>query len=173
MYSRRRFIRNGLAVGAGATLPFQILSAVETDFEFRPESPLIPAPHEPAAWPEGVIRHGHVPLSTLTEHLQRMHLMVFPTFFEGSSLVVYQALALGLPVITTNNCGSVVDETCGQILPDVSARAVEHALEAVRLDPARLTAWRQGATARANGFTWTAYGDHLATILRRLDPELA
>jgi glycosyltransferase involved in cell wall biosynthesis len=128
---------------------------------------------EPATWPEGVIRHGHVPLSTLTGHLQRMHLMVFPTFFEGSSLVVYQALALGLPVITTNNCGSVVDESCGQILSEVSARAVESALETVRLEPARLTAWRQGAAVRANGFTWTAYGDHLAAILRRLDPALA
>lgn len=52
MYSRRRFIRIGLAVGTGATLPFGILSAVETDFAFQPESPLIPAPHEPAAWPE-------------------------------------------------------------------------------------------------------------------------
>ena len=52
MYSRRRFIRTGLAVGVGATLPFEILSAAGTDLKFAPESPLIPAPRESAAWPE-------------------------------------------------------------------------------------------------------------------------
>ena len=52
MYSRRRFIRTGLAVGVSATLPFEILSAVGDDLKFEPESPLIPAPREPAAWAE-------------------------------------------------------------------------------------------------------------------------
>jgi len=52
MYSRRKFIRTSVAVGAGATLPFEILAAAETDVEFDPESPLISAPREAAAWPE-------------------------------------------------------------------------------------------------------------------------
>ena len=52
MYSRRRFIQTSAAVGAGMALPFEVVSAVETGLNFEPESPLIPAPRDPAAWPE-------------------------------------------------------------------------------------------------------------------------
>src|SRR5450759_1702297 len=52
MYSRRRFIRISVAMGAGAAFPFDIFSAVESELKFEPESPLIPAPREPSAWPE-------------------------------------------------------------------------------------------------------------------------
>ena len=52
MLSRRRFLRASLAFGAlgvaGAALP----AALGPGFRFDPEAPLIPAPDEPAAWPE-------------------------------------------------------------------------------------------------------------------------
>ena len=34
---------------------------------------------------------------------------LFPTYIEGSANVVYEALASGLVVLTTHNCGSVID----------------------------------------------------------------
>ncbi len=52
MYSRRRFIQTSVALGAGLALPFEVVSAVETGLKFEPESPLISAPRDPAAWPE-------------------------------------------------------------------------------------------------------------------------
>jgi glycosyltransferase involved in cell wall biosynthesis len=127
---------------------------------------------KPDAWPAGVTLHGHVPLSTLTDWLQKMHVMVFPTFFEGSSLVVYQALANGLPVVTTVNCGSVVDSSCGRLLPDVSVAALDQALAEIKRTPAMLDRWSQGALIRARTFTMKTYGDRLASILRCLEPSL-
>lgn len=52
MYSRRSFILASVALGAGLALPFEVVSAVESGLMFEPESPLIPAPRDPAAWPE-------------------------------------------------------------------------------------------------------------------------
>ena len=52
MYSRRRFIQTSVAVGAGMALPFEVVNAVEPGLKFEPESPLIAAPRDPAAWPE-------------------------------------------------------------------------------------------------------------------------
>ncbi len=43
-----------------------------------------------------------------------MDVFVFPTTFEGSSIAVFQAMALKLPVITTLNSGTVLThgESC-------------------------------------------------------------
>jgi glycosyltransferase involved in cell wall biosynthesis len=46
---------------------------------------------------------------------------VFPTNFEGRALVIGEALASGLPVLTTNATGpdDMVNETCGRVIgPD-------------------------------------------------------
>jgi formylglycine-generating enzyme required for sulfatase activity len=52
MFSRRQFIQASVALGAFAAVPFDGLALVETEFNFEPENPLIPAPREPSAWPE-------------------------------------------------------------------------------------------------------------------------
>ncbi len=52
MYSRRRFIQASAVIGAFAALPVGSLAALDPDFEFKPESPLIPAPARPDDWPE-------------------------------------------------------------------------------------------------------------------------
>jgi glycosyltransferase involved in cell wall biosynthesis len=41
---------------------------------------------------------------------QDKHVYVFPTYFEGSSKTVFEAMAFGLPVITTFNSGSQVKD---------------------------------------------------------------
>lgn len=52
MYSRRRFLRASVALSTCAAFPFEIFAAGEAAVKGAPESPLIPAPSEPAAWPE-------------------------------------------------------------------------------------------------------------------------
>lgn len=52
--------------------------------------------------------HGNVHKDILIEHLKKMDVFVLPTTFEGSSLAIYQAMAMKLPVITTFNSGTVL-----------------------------------------------------------------
>lgn len=48
---------------------------------------------------------------------QDKHVYVFPTYFEGSSKTVFEAMAFGLPIITTFNSGSqVIDGLNGFII---------------------------------------------------------
>ena len=87
----------------------------------------------------------------------------FPTIEEGSALVTYEALACGLPVVTTPNAGSVVrDGVEGFIVPIRDAEALAAALERLRADERLRREMGRAARARAEEFTWERYGDRLA-----------
>lgn len=65
-----------------------------------------------APYKEYVRFHGRIPFEDLLEQLSINHIFVFPTMGEGFGLVLLEAMAAGLPVITTPYCAGrdIVDE---------------------------------------------------------------
>lgn len=67
---------------------------------------------------------GQVPRSQIYQHYAWADVFLIPSICEGSATVTYEALACGLPVITTPNTGSIVRNNIdGYIVPmrDVDA----------------------------------------------------
>nr|MBC7244585.1 glycosyltransferase family 4 protein [Chloroflexota bacterium] len=88
---------------------------------------------------------------------------VFPTIEEGSALVTYEALACGLPVVTTPNAGSVVQDGIeGIVVPIRDVEALANALERLRADKCMRREMGRAARVQAEEFTWGKYGDRLA-----------
>ena len=109
----------------------------------------------------GVRLVGYTP--DLVAAYQSADVFAFPTIEEGSALVTYEALACGLPVITTPNAGSVVrDGVEGFLLPIRDVDALATALEQLRADERLRREMGWAARARAEEFTWEKYGDRLA-----------
>jgi glycosyltransferase involved in cell wall biosynthesis len=78
--------------------------------------------------PPGCQWVGPVSSQQLSSFYHDADVFVFPTNFEGRALVVGEALASGLPTLTTYASGAddMVDETCGRILvPDHLESLVE------------------------------------------------
>lgn len=50
---------------------------------------------------------GHLNRYELDQFYRSSHLLIFPSRNEGSGLVCYESMSYGLPIITTNNCGSL------------------------------------------------------------------
>jgi glycosyltransferase involved in cell wall biosynthesis len=65
---------------------------------------------------EKVTNHGYVTHRKLSELMKRCHLQVLPSFFEGLPLVLFEGLASGCRIITTNLSG--FDEIFGQASRD-------------------------------------------------------
>jgi glycosyltransferase involved in cell wall biosynthesis len=73
-----------------------------------------------------VRRIGHISRKELSQVMRRCHAHVFPTLIEGFGRNIIEAMASGLPVITTSHCGGpdlIEDGVTGFIVPirDVDA----------------------------------------------------
>jgi glycosyltransferase involved in cell wall biosynthesis len=101
---------------------------------------------------------SHVPREQMPAIYQQADVVVLPTLFEGSSVATYEALAAGVPVITTPNAGSVVrDGVDGFIVPVRDADALAQRIEHLYADVTLRRAMAGQARARALEFPWERY----------------
>ncbi len=97
---------------------------------------------------------------------QQADVFAFPSIEEGSALVTYEALACGLPAVTTANAGSVVrDGREGFIVPARDPDAVARRLEQLRGDDGLRREMGRAARERAEQYTWERAGDELCERL--------
>jgi glycosyltransferase involved in cell wall biosynthesis len=112
---------------------------------------------------KGTLLHSEMP------ELYRAHdVYVFPSLVEGSSLSIYEALASGLPVITTPNSGSIVrDGVEGRIVAARDVEGLVGAIETLARDRERRVEMGRAARRRAQEYgDWRHYGERLARALR-------
>lgn len=109
---------------------------------------------------------GRVPRERIAEELRQADIFVLPSLAEGSAEATYEALASGLPVITTHAAGSVVrDGIEGRIVPERDAAALAAAIEQLLEDRALRNRMAESARKRAGDFTWEKYGERLVSAL--------
>jgi glycosyltransferase involved in cell wall biosynthesis len=84
--------------------------------------------------------------------------------------VTYEALACGLPVVTTPNAGSVVrDGVEGFVAPVRDSAALADRIEQIVADRSLRDRLSRNARARASEFTWERYGERLVGALQGLN----
>lgn len=130
----------------------------------RPSAPCAPLD-------QALRRHRWIPSCPHHRVLEEMaahDVFVFPSLFEGFGLVLLEAMAMGLPVITTPHTAGpdLIDEgTEGFIVPIRSAGAIAEKLELLRADPALRRAMGEAARLRAERSTWENYRRNLAACV--------
>ena len=118
--------------------------------------------------PESVRFSGTVPRSLLYEHYRQSDVLVFPTLCDGFGMVVTEAFAQGLPVITTHRAGAadlVRHGENGLIIPAGDTNALIEALDWCISNPQQLKSMRQAALATAASWQWSDYRRALADNL--------
>jgi glycosyltransferase involved in cell wall biosynthesis len=140
------------------------------DAEFRMVGPLGVSPEIAQQLQRCVQLVGPVPREEIRRHYAWADIFLFPSMCEGSALVVYEALAAGLPVITTPNAGTIVrDGTDGFVLPAGDSEAI---VEKIRLFLGNRTLLREfsaSAKIRSQEGSLSAYQRRLLTALGNLD----
>lgn len=109
---------------------------------------------------------GTVPRTSMADQYAWADVLVLPTISEGSANVCYEALAHGVPVITTSNAGSVVrDGIDGFVVPIRSSEAISERLLILQTEPERLLAMSGSALARAGQFNGKTYAASLRSAI--------
>jgi glycosyltransferase involved in cell wall biosynthesis len=130
-----------------------------------------PKPVDCAVLSEALARHrwlGAVPYERVLEEMRGHDVLVLPSLIEGFALVILEAMAQGLPVITTPNSGAsavIEDGMDGYIVPIRDSEAIVD--RATRLaDRAELSQMSAAALRKAGTMSWSNQERRFIELLR-------
>ena len=123
--------------------------------------------------PPSIHFHGSIPQSELLRRYAEADILVFPTLCDGFGMVVTEALARGLPVITTDRAGAadiVSHGKNGLIVPGGDTAQLAATMEWCAAHRDEVAAMRPKALETARERPWSVYRAELAaTIARAFD----
>lgn len=107
---------------------------------------------------------GPVSRDELRSRYQGADVFVLPSFFEGRALVGGEAMACGLPVITTHASGlsDLVDDSCGRCLAPGDLDALVDSLRWFAAHRDQIPAMKAAARMKAERSTWQHYRNCVA-----------
>ena len=117
---------------------------------------------------DGFRFHGSIPRDRLFGEMARSDMLMFPTLSDGFGMVVTEAFARGLPVLTTTRAGAadlVSDRQNGLLVPAGDAGALVDAIGWCLDNREALKLMRYEALATAAGRQWSDYRAELADKL--------
>jgi alpha-1,3-rhamnosyl/mannosyltransferase len=105
--------------------------------------------------PAGVHYLGYRPQSELPGLMAGATVFVYPSLYEGFGFPVVEAMASGVPVLTSNHSSlQEVVQSAGMLIDPLSAGDIRKALERLLTSPALRERYSQEGSARAKQFTW-------------------
>nr|WP_026183026.1 glycosyltransferase family 4 protein [Methanothermococcus thermolithotrophicus] len=114
--------------------------------------------------------HGFV--NNLHEELLKNHVYAFPSLLEGSAKSIYEALACGLPVITTANSGSIVENGLdGFIIPTQDVEALKEKILFFYNNRNKIEEFGKRARKKAEQHTWENYGKRVNEIYKLVNGD--
>ncbi|MBV8554132.1 MAG: glycosyltransferase family 4 protein [Planctomycetaceae bacterium] len=118
----------------------------------------------------GEVEHlGRVAHAEMPSRMAAADVFVFPSLFEGSAVVTYEALACGLPSIVTPAAGSVVNDGIeGFVVPAGDVDRLAEVMSRLGEDPGLRGRMAVAARARAEAFDWPRYHAAVAEVARQL-----
>jgi glycosyltransferase involved in cell wall biosynthesis len=109
------------------------------------------------------------------EHMQELYaehdIFLFPSLMEGLPSVLLEAMAAGMPVITTETCGMpdvVEHEWNGLLIPPANATAIEGAVERLTKSAALRRALGESAQETMRRYTWERAGAQFEALFQRV-----
>jgi alpha-maltose-1-phosphate synthase len=105
-----------------------------------------------------------LPHQEILKEMDQHDVFVFPSLFEGFGLVILEAMARGIPVITTSHTAGpdvITDGKDGYIVPIRSYEAIAEKLELLANDHSLLIHLKTAALEKAKQFSWQRYQEKL------------
>ncbi|HBB86425.1 MAG TPA: hypothetical protein DC047_02285 [Blastocatellia bacterium] len=112
---------------------------------------------------------GKVPFEELPELLRQCDVLVFPSYCEGFALVLLEALASGIPIITTEATAGpdlIQNGREGFLIDSGNLDPLREAMKYFIDHPSEIERMSVAARQCAEKFSWDSYGDRWQKILQ-------
>jgi starch synthase len=124
--------------------------------------------------PAGIDIHGFIHPKDRLALFHSADVFVFPSYFEGFAQVIIEAMASGLPVITTTHTVGpeiITNGEQGCCIEPGDNEALFKAMQFFVDQPGQIETMGRKARQRVEGMTWDAYGERWGEICRSLMPD--
>jgi glycosyltransferase involved in cell wall biosynthesis len=139
------------------------------NIQFDVVGPLGISPEARATAPGNLTFHGRANRDQAAAWYQQADVFVLPTLSDGFAITQLEAMAYGLPVVTTPCCGEVVtDGLDGFVVPERDPAALAAAFQRYLREPDLLRSQSVAALTKSKQFSM----DQLAANLMKLEAEL-
>ena len=150
----------------GAPYILEAAKRLQNRAVFRMVGPVGVLPPAISALQEHLELVGPVPRDRILQHYQWADVFLLPSICEGSATAIYEALACGLPVITTPNSGSIVrDGVEGFIVPIRDVESIVERLNLFMEDKTLLATLRHNIRQKNLKNNFDRYGDRLVKAI--------
>jgi len=108
--------------------------------------------------------HPAVPQNVLVHHYNQANCFALCSIQDGFGMVLLQAMACGLPLISTTHTGGedIIEEGVdGFIIPPGSVEQIKDKILTLYHDRDRCSRMGAAAAEKAKNFTWTRYGNEI------------
>jgi glycosyltransferase involved in cell wall biosynthesis len=112
---------------------------------------------------------GRIPRAELESWYEKSSVLVLPSLGDGFGAVVLEALAYGLPVVTTDATGAaeILDASTGWVVPAGNREALVETLRSIVIDPHAVEAMRAPARETAGKYSWSRFRERLQGAIVR------
>lgn len=105
----------------------------------------------------------------MAELYNMVDIFCLPSLEEGQALVVWEAMACGLPCVVTEECGSLIKNNVnGIVVPSKNSKAIYHALMDLATSPLKRERLGQAARQLAEQYSWERYGKNLVEAYKKI-----
>jgi glycosyltransferase involved in cell wall biosynthesis len=109
---------------------------------------------------------GSISRDKVRDYYLDADVMCLPSLCEGSATVSYEALSYGVPLITTFNSGTVVNDAQeGIIIPIRDSNAIVKSIEKLKSNPDLLLGMSIKAKEKSYEYTWDKYEERLMNLI--------
>jgi glycosyltransferase involved in cell wall biosynthesis len=115
---------------------------------------------------------AQVPRSEIPRYFAEADCFVFPSLFEGSAIVLYEAGGAGLGIIQTDRCGDGVRSgQNGYVLCEISVEELTRVVGRVASEPGLIAEWQAASWNGRGERTWADYRGRIVKLARTLQPR--
>ncbi len=160
-------VRAYAALRRGWDLPQRLVIAGGTGWQTSPLFGLV----EQLGLRDEIVFPGYVDPAEQALWYNAADVFVYPSLYEGFGLPPLEAMACGVPVITSDRASlPEVVGTAGLLANPEDPQAMAHAIAAVLTDPDRHASMSQLGQERARRFTWGRMAREMLHLYRSLTP---
>lgn len=109
---------------------------------------------------------GSIPRDEVINYYLNADVMCLPSLCEGSATVSYESLSYGVPLITTYNSGTVIEDGKeGLIIPIRDSKAIVKSIELLSSNKNLLDKMSKNAKIKSYDYTWDKYEERLMNLI--------